>query len=255
MDIWIFEDDYLFQNKLITLIDEYKKNGIKGTVFKNIRIVEHKHLETVEKLEMENSKQNLFIIDVDLKKNYTGFDLAKKIRSYDYESEIVFITSHVELMSNVFLLNLKVMDYIYKLDPVLNERVMSVLNLIEQNVALKGMDSKQPIKDNGYLVINSKDGVRKISVNKIIAIETDSLKRKVIIKTIEGDIETRKSLKESIEELPAHFIKSHRSIILNLDFVSEICIKNGYHQAVMITGDRFDISRNFLKEVTQNFTK
>ena len=256
INVYIFEDDYIFQNRLLKILEGYNNKENDTRVFHDVTVVEHKHMELLDEIQVKGSHlHNLFLIDVDLKKSYTGFDLAKKIRSFDHLSNIIFITSHIELMSNVFLLNLKVMSYIYKLDPLLEVHLTSSLEAIEKEVKTIQQSSNNMEKQEGAFSFNDKGNYYKLPFSSIIAIETDPLKRKVRVITEERVYECRKTIKEILIELPDYFMKSHRAIVLNSNHINEVKTTDSYYEAVMTNNECYSISRNFVKAILGKFTK
>lgn len=153
------------------------------------------------------------------------------------------------------MLNLKALNYIYKLDPILEERVKTILDVIPQNKFKKQAVPHVNKQESRRSLLTSCEGSKKIIIDEIIAIETDTLRCKTIVKTLDEAIKTRKNLKELLEALPSNFIKSHRSIVLNLDYIKEISIRDGYHHAIMMSGESYDISRNYIKALSQSFNK
>lgn len=254
VEVYIFEDDYIFQNKILAIINDYNNPKDHKGIYNRIKVVEHKHLEVLDEIQVRGSQQPcLFIIDVDLKKSYTGFDLAKRIRAFDHLSNIIFVTSHIELMSNVFLLNLKVMSYIYKLDPLLEDRLTSSLEAIEKEIVSIQISNRQTDLVNEYFTFSDKNTFYKVTLSSIIALEMDSIKRKVKIITVDQTYECRKTLKEILSDLPNVFMKSHRAIVLNMDHVVEVKLDDTYYEAVMTNGEAYSISRNYVKDIINTF--
>lgn len=239
----------------MAIIEAYNSNKDGKGIFNRMTVVEHKHMEVLDEIQVKASKQaNLFIIDVDLKKSYTGFDLAKQIRSFDHHSNIIFVTSHIELMSNVFLLNLKVMSYIYKLDPLLDVRLASSLEAVENEILSVENKYKQTDLSDRYFEFTDKGTFYKVGLSNIIAIETEPIKRKVMIITEDRVYECRKTLKDILLDLPDVFIKSHRAIVVNSDHIVEVKLVDSLYQALMTNGKSYSISRNYLKEILKKFT-
>ncbi len=57
-------------------------------------ILEYSHLTDELKMVINNSNPKVYIMDIDLKSKVSGLDIGKYIRNYDWDSEIIYITSH-----------------------------------------------------------------------------------------------------------------------------------------------------------------
>ncbi|MBN2897823.1 MAG: LytTR family transcriptional regulator, partial [Clostridia bacterium] len=156
---------------------------------------------------------------------------------------------------HVFLLNLKVLNYIYKLDPMLEDRLGSVLEVVSRTQCQKARETAN--QSNAmtvkHLILPTKEGLKKIAVDEILVLETMQLRRKVEVLTQDDSYEIARTLKDLLEELPCYFMHSHRSIVLNTRRITEIYVKDGYHQAVMASGEKYSISRNYVKNITRAF--
>lgn len=64
----------------------------------------------------KNDFSGLYFLDIDLKSEINGIELAAKIRKYDSRGFIVFITTHAEMSYLTFIYKVEAMDYIIKDD-------------------------------------------------------------------------------------------------------------------------------------------
>ena len=56
----------------------------------------------------------IFILDIELEGKICGIDIAKLIRENDWDSEIIFVTSHDRMFETVYKTVYKVFDFIEK---------------------------------------------------------------------------------------------------------------------------------------------
>lgn len=62
----------------------------------------------------ESDGASVYFLDVDLKSDINGIQLAEKIREYDPSGFIIFITTHAEMSYLTFMYKIEAMDYIIK---------------------------------------------------------------------------------------------------------------------------------------------
>jgi two-component system response regulator AgrA len=62
----------------------------------------------------------------------------------------------------------------------------------------------------------------RVEFNKIIFFETSNTKRKVVMHTLDGQIEFYAQIKELQEKLDARFYRWHRAYLINKDYIKEI---------------------------------
>ena len=76
----------------------------------------------------KHASGRLYFLDVDLKAEMTGIQLAAQIREVDPKASIVFITTHAELMSLTFEYAIEAMGYILKGDyEVTKEKIVKYI--------------------------------------------------------------------------------------------------------------------------------
>lgn len=90
-----------------------------------------------------SNNPKVYILDIDLNSKINGLDIGKYIRSYDWDSELLYITSHDRMFEKVFRNIYKVFDFIEKFDS-LEERFKNDLN----QIVLKKWDKKKFVYSN-----------------------------------------------------------------------------------------------------------
>ena len=87
-----------------------------------------------------------------------------------------------------------------------------------------------------------------LPVRDIIYILTDTLERKIIIKTEYAEFKVSKTLTELEEMLPSQFKHSHRACIVNTDRIRLIDKRN--NEIIFDNDDKIDlVSKNYRKEL------
>jgi len=62
----------------------------------------------------DNSTRKVYIMDIELETKTSGIEIAKMIREKDWESEIIFITSHDKMFETVYRSVYQVFNFIEK---------------------------------------------------------------------------------------------------------------------------------------------
>jgi len=199
----IVDDENLARKDLISILEEFKEIESVGEAN---NIVSAK--DAIDKL-----NPNLIFLDIKMP-GESGFDLLEFISD---NINIVFVTAFDEYAIRAFEVN--ALDYLLK--PVTKERLDLTLEKLEENEGKKQEVLKDlDFDDQIFLKLNSKYHFLKI--NTIIQITSEGDYSKV--QTNNGKIFlTTKSMKEWENRLPiSHFIRIHRSTIINTDEVDRI---------------------------------
>ena len=78
---------------------------------------------------INSNNPKVYILDIDLNSKVNGLDIGKYIRNYDWDSELLYITSHDRMFEKVFRNIYKVFDFIEKFDSM-EERLANDLKQI-----------------------------------------------------------------------------------------------------------------------------
>ena len=107
--IIIVEDDKDMQAELKNILRETDiiKEEIKIEYFTKFS----KELKNIIK---DPSERKIFILDIELATKVSGIDIAKYIRQNDWESEIIFITSHDKMFETAYRNVYEIFDFIEK---------------------------------------------------------------------------------------------------------------------------------------------
>ena len=199
----IVDDENLARKDLISILEEFEDIESVGESY-NIASAK----DAIEKL-----NPNLIFLDIKMP-GESGFDLLEFVSDNIY---IVFVTAFDEYAIRAFEVN--ALDYLLK--PVTKERLELTLDKLEESEEKKQEELKNlNFDDQIFLKLNNKYHFLKI--NTIIQITSEGDYSKV--QTKNGDTSlTIKSMKEWENRLPvSHFIRIHRSTIINTDEVDRI---------------------------------
>lgn len=146
----------------------------------------------------------IYLLDIETPSG-SGIDIARKIRTKDVDSVIIFLTVHEEL-GNVILKNdLMFLSFINKFDNFklrLNNSLKKALNLLKHKRIIKFTD---------------RNIIYTINIDDILYLTKESYERKTVIKTDYTEFKVNKTLAELVKMLDDRFVQTHRSCYINDD--------------------------------------
>lgn len=175
---------------------------------------------------------DLILLDVEMPE-YTGMELAAKIKPYLPNVKIIFITSHIEYAIDAF--ELSVFRYVPKndMEKRLPVAIRDAVKLIE-------------LESGKVYTIQTNTRLEKIPYKEIYYIERDGKNARIVTQL--GESKVRKSLQQVYDELASEeFIFVERGCIVNMIHIVQI--KDG--MAILKNGDNCAISRSHLQPVKE----
>ncbi len=202
VSILVCEDNVPFLNRIKKIVEQFTfKNDINA---KTEYFTEYD--ENFFKAMNTKASKRIYILDIDTPL-HSGKDIARKIRKFDYNSIIIFVSTHEYMAQSIILDLLQVLTFIYKLDDCenkLNEALKTAIEILDSKMKFEfKMDGNTYYLDKHdilYITYNSKK-------RKSIIITSDTQKR------YEADLK----LKDCLELLGVGFKFSHRSCIVNIN--------------------------------------
>jgi len=176
--------------------------------------------------------RKIYILDIELDDDKSGIDVAQEIRRFDWDSEIIFITSHDKMFETVYRSVLKVFDFIEKFHS-LKSRLEKDLKLI---IAQKTDTEKFNFVSNKIKM--------QVYLKDITHIYRDTQERKLIIQTSNNKFLINMTIVEILSELDSRFKQVHRACIVNTDRVNMYSWSKGFF--ILDTKEKVDLcSRAF----------
>lgn len=191
----ICDDNQNMLNKLGKMFETiFMSNNVEATIA-------FQSTNPAEIINYANSHSvDVFVLDIQLKSNISGLDLAEKIREVNKNCYIIFTTGHLEY--SLIAYKLKTFDYVPK--PITIERLEeTVLRLVDD---VNGQPKK-------YIKIDSKNTL--VDENEILYIKREGMK--LIYHTPSKDYESYSSFAKMEPLLPKNFTRCHKSFIINLN--------------------------------------
>ena len=200
INIGICEDELHYRVNIKDMLGD-----ILSTYSINYKIYEFSSGEEL----LSNYPKDLDILIMDIQmKIINGMDTARKIREFDQNLEIIFMTSFSEFMQEGY--EKKTYRYILKTksEQKISRNILPCINEIMK-------------KKNNYLTINVKNYVDRIKIDSIVYIETD--RPNILIYTNDNKYTTKMSISKIDKILREHgFFRCHNSYIVNLKLVESM---------------------------------
>lgn len=196
----ICDDNLNILNKLSSMLDSiFIKHGFDAHVaFKSDNA---NNILTF----VNSNKTDVLILDIHLKSDISGLDLAKKVREKNKDCYIIFTTGHLEYA--IMAYKLKTFDYLPK--PITSERLEdTIVRLFED---IHGLPKK-------YINIDNKNTL--VDEDEIEYIKRDGMK--IVFHTQLKDYEIYSSFNKIQEKLPNNFIRCHKSYIANVNKITNV---------------------------------
>lgn len=229
MKIAICEDEEIFQKQLCEKIKHYYQG-------KKVEISFFSSGEALIKSYEFQEHYDVVFLDIEMKK-LTGVETAKKIRTYDYNEMIIFLTSHQEYALEGY--EVKAMRFLVK--PINDKKLEEALEEAEKN-----LNKRQTI------LLHHSEGETLINIEEILYCEAQRNdlhfvigKQRVGEIKIE-DIKVRMTLGEIESRIKEEgFFKCHRSYLVNIKWIASY----GQNEIQLEDGTKLPMSRGKIKEL------
>lgn len=185
----------------------------------------------------------LYFLDIELAASMTGFDLASEIRLRDLKSFLVFISSHQELVLDVFKYRLEAMDFIVKASDQkeIQQRIFSCIQTaFERYTALN-------VKDSEILTMKVGKTIQFLPCSRILYITNSSIPHHIVVYTDEEMLDYAGTLTEIWKQHSEIFLKCSRSLLVNKRHVKELSLSK--KEIILDNGTRLPCSFRKLAEL------
>lgn len=154
---------------------------------------------------ISKNKVDVVLLDINLKSNKSGLELAKAIRNMHRNTYIIFTTGHLEYAMVAY--KFRTFDYLAK--PITYDRLEdTIIRLFEDiNTAPKR-----------YIKIDNKNTL--IDAAEVIYIKRDGMK--LVFHTANRDYETYSSFNKFQDKLPKNYMRCHKSYVANISQIRDV---------------------------------
>ena len=231
MKFVLIEDDKKQLNDLMHILDSvFIKHDLDADIVFSTNDVESL-LSYIEK-----NKVDVLILDIDLKSNLSGLEIAEIVRRENKECYIIFQTAYLEY--SLMAYKYKTFDFICK--PLTYQRLEDcILRLFDD---ISGSTKKFIRIDNKNTIIDESD---------IKYIKREGMK--LIFHTESRDYEIYSSFLKIQNFLPSNFIRCHKSFIANINNITKV---ESSTNTVFFNNSFCDIGpkykKNFMEVINKN---
>ena len=154
---------------------------------------------------VEHNKVDVLILDINLKSETNGCDIANIVRQKNKDLYIIFTTGHLEYALMAY--KYKTFDYLPK--PITEEKLEETINRLVDD--MKNSPKKFIRLNNNKTIINE---------DEINYIKKDGMK--LVFCTDNRNYEAYSSFSKIENCLPDNFVRCHKSYIANVNKISDI---------------------------------
>ncbi len=214
LDVYILEDNLAE----LSQINHYVRSvSEKLNIQANVRTFST--LEQINQSMPEPSLRNVYILDLAIgDDDQAGLKFSQKIRQYDLEASIIFLTVHDELLSTTYQYQVEALDFIVK-DP---KRVVQSLERDFTKV-IKKLELPKRCKT---ITLRSHYEIIKVYVNDILFFQSnpDNTHASFMYTENNQKIPINMSLRE-LEEQAEEFFRIHRRYLANVANIRSLNVK------------------------------
>lgn len=196
--------------------------------------------ESGDELLLSDSQPDILLLDIRME-GKNGMETAKELRVKNKNMIVIFVTALEEYVFQAF----DVGAFHYLVKPFDDKKFEEIIKKAVEE--LKNMEESKNVK-NESLIITSKG--KHISVNPADIIYAEVFNRKVILHTINTDVEYYGKMKELEERAGEDFYRPHRSYLVNFNYIirydaETIYLKKG--QALMSKQNYKEFKKSYLR--------
>ncbi len=206
-----------------------------------------KHVTTYEKaIECLNlNKPDIAILDIKIKGEKTGIDIAKYIHNNN-KIPFIFLTSLTDKSTLKSAISYNPSAYLVK--PFSREDLFTSIELALHNFYPNLKSESEPentdLFEKDAFIIKCNNHYAKVPFNEIVYIKSDHVYAELFTKK-DGHFLLRSTMKGLLEKLPTEFYQVHRSYIVNTSYVD-----SATRQTVKLLGTEIPIGRNYYTKLS-----
>ena len=205
LQIAVCDDNIDELSNMVQLINQYRSSkhlDCEYAIFQN-------GFDLVSALE-KGKRFDIYCLDI-IMPGFMGIDVAKEIRVFDKTAPILFFTSSPEFALESY--SVKAINYVLK--PISKEKLFFTFDDILERIKAE--------KNDDAVIVKSNEGIQKILISNLVFAEV--IGRNVLYHLVSGKvIECAHNFSSVCDNLLkyGHFIKTHRSYIVNMQYVDTI---------------------------------
>ena len=194
------DDNVNIMNRLEKMLENiFIKNNIEASV-------SYKTSNSIDMLDFVSSnKVDVIMLDINLKSDKTGLELAEAIRKINKDSYIIFTTAHLEYAMVAY--KFKTFDYLAK--PITYDRLEETIFRLFDDV--NGTPKR-------YIKLDNKNTI--VDANEVQYIVRDGMK--LVFHTASRDYDIYSSFTKFQDKLPDSYMRCHKSCVANVLQIKDV---------------------------------
>ncbi|WP_459910341.1 LytR/AlgR family response regulator transcription factor [Desulfotomaculum defluvii] len=232
LQIAVCDDNIDELSNMVQLIDLYRTSNhlnCEYAVFPN-------GFDLVSALE-KGKRFDIYCLDI-IMPGFMGIDVAKEIRVFDKTAPILFFTSSPEFALESY--SVKAINYVLK--PISKEKLFFTFDEMLEQIKVE--------RNEDAIIVKSNEGIQKILISNLVFAEV--IGRNVLYHLRSGKvIECTEPFSSVCDNLLNYgrFIKTHRSYIVNMQYVDTI--EN--HRVTLQTLSSVPVAQGKAREIKQQY--
>ena len=235
--ILVVEDEIIIADDICDMLSDLGYETLEPVI---------NYTEAIEAI--EKHKPDLTILDIQLAGSQDGIDLAWKIKE-DYDLPYIFLTSHADPLTVERAKKLTPPVYLVK--PFNKDDLYTSIEMALYNYSInsefsqtsKGESKKKDIILKDAFFIKNNHSFHKVKFSDIVYLKAGYFHIEIHTNSNRKHI-LRGTLTNFSQKLPENFFRTHRSYIVNLDYLDSINYLN-----VVIDGNEIPIGKNYREEL------
>jgi DNA-binding LytR/AlgR family response regulator len=188
---------------------------------------------------LQHLQPDLLFLDIQMPQ-LNGLDF---LRSLQHRPKVIIVSAYREYALEGF--ELDVVDYLLK--PVALDRLLKALHKYQEHHSNRVQKATQDTETK-HVFIRSDRKTVKLVLAEVYYIESMSDYLKIY--TCNGLLLTKKKISIIEQKLPPHFLRIHRSFILNIQHLQSYT-----HESIEVAGKILPISRSLRQEVLEKLSQ
>ena len=208
------EDNQIQLQQLDKLVENYIL--FHSDLFK-VELEASKPQQVIDYLDKSEPKNGIYFLDIDLKAEIDGIQLAAIIRKKDVQAEIIFVTTHDELAPLTLKRKVAALDFIEKDQPLddYRQEIYDTLDYAKQII-----DETRTVQKKGFsFEVGSQ--VYNLDKSEVIFLEASDIPHRLNLDSTNGKFEFHGKLTELEKKYPFLF-RISRSCLINPENIHHV---------------------------------
>ncbi|MDE7283863.1 MAG: LytTR family DNA-binding domain-containing protein [Lachnospiraceae bacterium] len=197
-----------------------------------------------EEMLLSDKEPDILLLDIQMP-GKDGMETAKELRRKNKKVIIIFVTALDDYVFQAF----DVGAFHYLVKPFDDRKFAEVLqNAVKQFEDIKKLEDAGGKREKSSLMIIT--GGKHITVNQEDIVYAEVFDRKVILHTMDSDIEYYGKMKELVKKVGDEFYRTHRSFLVNFGYVRKFTATTVYlekGQALMAKQNYGEFVKQYLR--------